>query len=156
MRLSILARATEISYPVFAMILVIGMAGPVQHSAADDPKPVPQETADPFGLTKVWSLHLEIPAKEFDAMQPALPAFGAPRRRHHCRSGTRTRVAKASETCSAPSFPGSQANSRRRARRLKRSASDIRATSPTSSRPTVSSGLLRFGSTSSPSSNCTG
>ncbi len=78
MRLSILARATEISYPVFAMILVIGMAGPVQHSAADDPKPVPQETADPFGLTKVWSLHLEIPAKEFDAMQPALPAFGAP------------------------------------------------------------------------------
>src|SRR5438093_1616489 len=25
----------------------------------------------PFGLTKVWNLHLEIPAKEYEAMQPA-------------------------------------------------------------------------------------
>jgi hypothetical protein len=40
------------------------------------------EAADePFGLTKVWKLHLEISAEEFAAMQPAAPAFpgfGAP------------------------------------------------------------------------------
>src|SRR5690349_5469102 len=31
-----------------------------------------------FGQTKVWSLHLAISADEFDAMQPAVAAFGAP------------------------------------------------------------------------------
>jgi hypothetical protein len=28
-----------------------------------------------FGLTKVWKLHLHIPAEEFEALQPAAPAF---------------------------------------------------------------------------------
>ncbi|HEV3023172.1 MAG TPA: PVC-type heme-binding CxxCH protein [Pirellulales bacterium] len=31
-----------------------------------------------FGDAKVWSLHLEISAEEFDAMQPAVAAFGFP------------------------------------------------------------------------------
>jgi putative membrane-bound dehydrogenase-like protein len=37
--------------------------------------------ADPpgsFGLTKVWAIHLEISAKEYEAMQPPLPDFGFP------------------------------------------------------------------------------
>jgi putative membrane-bound dehydrogenase-like protein len=40
-----------------------------------------QQPAAPFGLTKVWSIHLQIPAEEFAAMQPAapaLPGFGGP------------------------------------------------------------------------------
>src|SRR5688500_12141879 len=37
---------------------------------ADDPKPAAE-----FGTTKVWSIHLEVPANEFDAMQPAPPTF---------------------------------------------------------------------------------
>src|SRR5277367_5952309 len=32
---------------------------------------------DVFGTTKVWAIHLEIPAKEYDAMQPAT-GFGPP------------------------------------------------------------------------------
>ena len=35
-----------------------------------------QEKASPFGLTKVWSIHLELSPEEFAAMQPATPAFG--------------------------------------------------------------------------------
>jgi putative membrane-bound dehydrogenase-like protein len=31
---------------------------------------------DVFGLTKVWSVHLEIPAREYQAMQPAAGGFG--------------------------------------------------------------------------------
>src|SRR5262249_26431738 len=33
---------------------------------------------DVFGDAKVWSLHLEIPAKEYEAMQPAAGGFGFP------------------------------------------------------------------------------
>jgi putative membrane-bound dehydrogenase-like protein len=35
----------------------------------------PLAAEEPFGLTKVWKLHLHIPADEFEAMQPAAPAF---------------------------------------------------------------------------------
>src|SRR5262249_26314203 len=33
---------------------------------------------DVFGATKVWAIHLEIPAKEYEAMQPPPPRFGPP------------------------------------------------------------------------------
>src|SRR5258708_5812072 len=33
---------------------------------------------DVFGATKVWAFHLEIPAKEYEAMQPPAGGFGAP------------------------------------------------------------------------------
>jgi putative membrane-bound dehydrogenase-like protein len=33
-----------------------------------------RQTKDIFGLAKVWSVHLEIPAKEYAAMQPPFPA----------------------------------------------------------------------------------
>src|SRR6266480_6708195 len=31
---------------------------------------------DVFGTTKVWAFHLEIPAKEYEAMQPPAGGFG--------------------------------------------------------------------------------
>ncbi len=34
-----------------------------------------------FGTTKVWDIHLEIPAKEYEAMQPPAGGFGFPVRR---------------------------------------------------------------------------
>src|SRR2546423_13706915 len=33
---------------------------------------------DFFGTTKVWAVHLEIPAKEYEAMQPPAAGFGSP------------------------------------------------------------------------------
>jgi hypothetical protein len=33
---------------------------------------------DVFGPTKVWSLHLEIPAREYEALQPRTGGFGFP------------------------------------------------------------------------------
>ncbi len=48
--------------------------------AADDP-PRSAPADEVFGPTRVWSLHLEIPADEFQALQPAPPAggfFGGP------------------------------------------------------------------------------
>src|SRR5262245_58381719 len=46
-------------------------------TASDDPKAT-KEGNLAFGPTKVWTIHIEIPAKEYEAMQPALPAFGGP------------------------------------------------------------------------------
>src|SRR5207244_2597176 len=44
-------------------------------SAAEEPR----AASDAFGLTKVWTIHLTIPADEYAAMQPALDnAFGGP------------------------------------------------------------------------------
>src|SRR5262249_48306361 len=42
--------------------------------------PAPAESGkDVFGMTKVWTVHLEISAKEYAAMQPPAPAgFGFP------------------------------------------------------------------------------
>src|SRR5262245_23616099 len=44
------------------------------------PRAQGQEAAgkDLFGLTKVWAMHLEVPAKEYEAMQPAGGGFGFP------------------------------------------------------------------------------
>jgi putative membrane-bound dehydrogenase-like protein len=41
--------------------------------AADEKTPAGQ---DAFGLTKVWAVHLDIPAREYDAMQPPAREFG--------------------------------------------------------------------------------
>src|SRR5262245_15432461 len=43
--------------------------------AADEKQPPGK---DPFGLTKVWSIQLALSAKEYEAMQPAVPQFGGP------------------------------------------------------------------------------
>jgi putative membrane-bound dehydrogenase-like protein len=44
-------------------------------AAADDgSKPVPGR--DVFGQTRVWTIHLEIPAREYEAMQPPAGGFG--------------------------------------------------------------------------------
>lgn len=54
--------------------LVLGLP-PVAAPAADNPPAGP----DVFGATKVWPVHLEIPAKEYEAMQPpAGGGFGFP------------------------------------------------------------------------------
>src|SRR5580704_9767949 len=45
-------------------------------SHADDDKEAPGK--DVFGDAKVWDVHLEIPAKEYEAMQPAPGGFGFP------------------------------------------------------------------------------
>jgi putative membrane-bound dehydrogenase-like protein len=43
--------------------------------AADGKKPAGK---DIFGVARVWSFHLEIPAKEYQAMQPQVDGFGFP------------------------------------------------------------------------------
>src|SRR5262245_62128606 len=57
-----------------AIAFLLGLL-PVGWLAADDTKPAAADAAALFGPTKVWVMHLEIPAKEYEAMQPALPAF---------------------------------------------------------------------------------
>jgi putative membrane-bound dehydrogenase-like protein len=47
----------------------------VRLGAADE-KEAPGK--DIFGVTKVWAVHLEIPAKEYEAMQPPAGGFGFP------------------------------------------------------------------------------
>jgi hypothetical protein len=59
-------------------ILVTLPATPVP--AADDKEPAAKETPgkDFFGMTKVWAIHLEMPVKEYEAMQPPARGFGLP------------------------------------------------------------------------------
>src|SRR4051812_11870652 len=38
----------------------------------------PPAAKDFFGTAKVWAIHLEISAKEYEAMQPPVTAFGPP------------------------------------------------------------------------------
>ncbi len=76
-----LARLTALCCGLLAMTLLIGAAHTEPRAAADDPKPVAKDAdaKTAFGPTKVWAIHLEIPAKEFDAMQPAFGGgFGPP------------------------------------------------------------------------------
>src|SRR5256885_10140885 len=49
-------------------------------AAADGKPPAAKEAPgkDVFGATKVWAIHLEIPAKEYEAMQPPAAGFGPP------------------------------------------------------------------------------
>jgi putative membrane-bound dehydrogenase-like protein len=74
-----LARIASLSCGVLAIALLLGNT-PARRAIAEDPKVTPKDVAkNLFGPTKVWSIHLEIPAKEFDAMQPALGGgFGPP------------------------------------------------------------------------------
>ena len=47
-------------------------------TAEEDPTAKDARGKDVFGLTKVWSIHLEIPAREYEALQPAQGGFGFP------------------------------------------------------------------------------
>src|SRR6266478_5661122 len=42
------------------------------------PSALAESGKDVFGATKVWSIHLEIPVKEYEAMQPPAAGFGPP------------------------------------------------------------------------------
>ncbi|HEX5273568.1 MAG TPA: CotH kinase family protein, partial [Gemmataceae bacterium] len=55
---------------VLAFALTIGLG------VAADPKEAPAK--DIFGTTKLWSIHLDIPAREYEAMQPPAAGFGFP------------------------------------------------------------------------------
>ena len=102
MRRSALAVATALTCS--AILLAGPVARPVR--AAGDGKAEGKATGeDLFGLTKVAALHIEIPADEYQAMQPAMPAFGQGGLfLHRGRSGPA--IERASGTCSAPRFPG--------------------------------------------------
>ncbi len=52
-----------------AAVLVGALVSPPANAQVKDDKK--QAGKEVFGLTKVWALHLEIPAKEYEAMQPA-------------------------------------------------------------------------------------
>src|SRR5262245_12268389 len=78
MRERVLARVAASGCGILMLVFLLGGARPVPRVAAQDPKPAPN-AGDTFGTTKVWAVHLEIPAKEFDAMQPAFGGgFGGP------------------------------------------------------------------------------
>jgi putative membrane-bound dehydrogenase-like protein len=60
-----------------AIMTVSGFVTP-EAAANDDPTSTADEASDAFGLTSLWKIHLEIAAEEYEAMQPAAPAFGGP------------------------------------------------------------------------------
>ena len=45
--------------------------GTVEEFPFLEPPPKKEKAGDVFGLTRVWQLHLEVPAKEWKAMEPA-------------------------------------------------------------------------------------
>jgi putative membrane-bound dehydrogenase-like protein len=65
-----------------ALILACVVLGPrvLTQPAAQGQEPASKEAADKdvFGATKVLAVHLEIPAKEYEAMQPPAGGFGFP------------------------------------------------------------------------------
>ncbi len=74
-------RPIALSCALLVLTLLIGGASPEPRAPSDDPKPTlkTDEAKNAFGQTKVWAIHLEIPAEEFDAMQPAFGGgFGPP------------------------------------------------------------------------------
>src|SRR5262245_8774000 len=78
MRERLLARAGLGLCGVLMLAYILFGLQPGRRVVADEPKPVAAAAKDTFGMTKVWSIHLEIPAKEFDAMPPAFGGFGQP------------------------------------------------------------------------------
>ncbi|MBN9118650.1 MAG: CotH kinase family protein [Planctomycetes bacterium] len=67
-----LTRAAALCGGLLALVVLLGRGHPAPLAAADESKPVPKADAKgAFGPTKVWSIQLEISAKEYDAMQPA-------------------------------------------------------------------------------------
>ncbi|HEY1187229.1 MAG TPA: PVC-type heme-binding CxxCH protein [Gemmata sp.] len=79
-------RARFIALGGFLLLLALlaGHAPPTRRAAAQEPKPAPNGDAakSPFGPTNVWAVHLEITAKEFDALQPPFAGggFGPPKK----------------------------------------------------------------------------
>jgi len=70
-------RPVALSGALLMLALLIGRAGPDPRAVADEPKA--DDLKGTFGSTKVWTIHLEIPAKEFDALPPAFGGgFGPP------------------------------------------------------------------------------
>src|SRR5262245_49986051 len=61
---------------ILTLALFLGSLWPAHLPAADSPKAPAKVAKDLFGLTTLWTIHLEISAKEFEAMQPPVPAFG--------------------------------------------------------------------------------
>ena len=99
------------------------LAGPAvrRSKAADDGDAKGKAAgADFFGLTKVVKLHIEIPAEEYQAMQPPAPP-GGPARAVHRRPVGRGSLgsAKASGTSSGSSSRGRAGTSRWKGRRTR-------------------------------------
>ncbi|MCI0705589.1 MAG: CotH kinase family protein [Planctomycetia bacterium] len=80
MRERFLARIGTALFGVLMLTYVLFGLQPAKRVVADEPKPVAAAAKDAFGMTKVWSIHLEIPAKEFEAMPPAFGGFGPPKK----------------------------------------------------------------------------
>jgi putative membrane-bound dehydrogenase-like protein len=84
--------------------------------AADDP-PAGKDGSGPFGQTRVWTVHVELTAKEFEAMQPAAPAFpGGPQPKKDERKDDRPRDRNLFGT----EFPWAQADVTANGQALKR------------------------------------
>jgi putative membrane-bound dehydrogenase-like protein len=73
----ILCRGAVMAGALLTSFLLLG-TWLVALPAADDPKAKPKAVKDIFGPTKVWTVHVEIPAKEYEAMQPLASAFPRP------------------------------------------------------------------------------
>jgi hypothetical protein len=73
------AAAAALTAGVLALACVL-VGLPIPAPAGDDKLPAEKDPPgkDVFDLTRVWNLRLEIPAKEYEAMQPAPGGFGFP------------------------------------------------------------------------------
>ncbi len=72
-------QAIRIGCGIGILALLLASTGQETFSGAGDAKPIVKEDKTLFGPTKVWAVHLDISAKEFDAMQPVLGGgFGPP------------------------------------------------------------------------------
>jgi putative membrane-bound dehydrogenase-like protein len=76
----VLAPATALVCGLLILLGVLGSPRLQSLPVADGDKPAEKEAPgkDVFGQTKILALHLEILAKEYDAMQPAVGGFGQP------------------------------------------------------------------------------
>ncbi len=63
---------------VFIGTLLLAYPGNEALPAGGPKRAAGNGTKDLFGLTKVWTVHLEIAAAEFEAMEPVLGGFGFP------------------------------------------------------------------------------
>jgi putative membrane-bound dehydrogenase-like protein len=60
------------------LFLGLAPANLPRFASAQDAAPPAPDASGPFGLTRIWTIHLQVPADEFQAMQPAAPAFPGP------------------------------------------------------------------------------
>src|SRR5262249_1669366 len=68
-RASVLASVTFLLFGILVGFRSVATAG-------KDPADKESSAKDVFGPTKVWTLHLEIPAREYEALQPSGGGFG--------------------------------------------------------------------------------